>query len=86
MSTDQEQQVCDALVNLGWLENDHALHAEGVRAILGVLHCSADEAKAVLGTLRSRQLIDVTITPGGTLDAREPMPVAKIRWIRPKKS
>ena len=25
MSPEQEQQVCDALVNLGWLENDHAL-------------------------------------------------------------
>jgi hypothetical protein len=86
MSPDQEQQVCDALVNLGWLENDHALHAEGVRAILGVLHCSVDEAKAVLGNLRSRHLIEVTITPGGALDAREPMPVAKWRWIRPVKS
>ena len=78
--------MCDALVNLGWLENDHALHAEGVGAILGMLHCSTDEAKAVLGELRSRKLIEITITPGGGLDAREPMPVAKWRWIRPVKS
>ena len=83
MTPDQEQQVCDALVNLGWLENDHALHAEGVHAIRGVLGCSTDEAKAVLGDLRTRKLIDLTITPGGVLDARKPMPVAKLRWVRP---
>jgi hypothetical protein len=86
MSPAQEEQVCDALVNLGWLENDHALHAEGVRVICGVLACSPDEAKAVLGDLRSRELIDVTITPDGALDARAPMPVAKVRWIHPATS
>jgi hypothetical protein len=47
VSPEQEQQVCDALVNLGWLENDHALHAEGVRVIREVLVCSTDDAKAV---------------------------------------
>ena len=83
MSPDQERKVCDALVNLGWLENDHALHAEALLAIRGVLHCSTDDAKAVLRDLRSRKRIDVTITPGGELDARKPMPVAKLRWIRP---
>ena len=44
VSPDQEAQVCDALVNLGWLENDHALHAEGVRAIRQALGCSMDDA------------------------------------------
>ena len=83
MSPDEEEQVCNALVNLGWLENDHALHAEGVQSIRDVLHCTFDEAKAVLGDLRLRKRIDVTITPGGVLDARKPMPVAKLRWIRP---
>ena len=78
--------MCETLVNLGWLENDHALHAEGVRAIIGVLHCSVDEAKVMLGDLRSRKLIDVSITPGGALDARKPMPVAKLRWVRPTRS
>lgn len=33
VSPDQEERVCDALVDLGWLENDHALHAEAVIAI-----------------------------------------------------
>jgi hypothetical protein len=83
MSPDQEAQVCDALVNLGWLENDHALHAEGVRAIRQALGCSMDDAKAVLHDLRSRKLIEITITPGGELDARKPMPLAKFRWERP---
>ena len=31
MSPEQEQQVCDALVNLGMLETEQGLHAEGVR-------------------------------------------------------
>jgi hypothetical protein len=82
VSPEQEQRVCDALVNLGWLENDHALHAEAVIAIRAELGCSIDEAKAILGDLRTRNLIDVTITPGGASDARQPMPVAKWRWIR----
>jgi hypothetical protein len=83
MSPDQEEQVCDVLVNLGWLENDHALHAEGVRVIRQVLGCSMDDAKAVLHDLRSRKLIDITITPGGELDTRKLMSVAKFRWERP---
>ena len=83
MSPEQEEQVCDALVNLGWLENDHALHAEGVHAIRGVLGCSTDEAKAVLGDLRTRKRIDLTIAQDGELDVRKPMPVAKFRWMRP---
>jgi hypothetical protein len=33
VSPDQEERVCDALVDLGWLENDHALHAKAVIAI-----------------------------------------------------
>ena len=81
---EQEQQVWDALVNLGWLENDHALHAEGVRVIRELLVCSTDYAKAVLHDLRSRKVIDVTITPGGELDTRKPMPVAQLRWVRPR--
>ena len=48
-------------------------------AISGVLHCSTDEAKAVLGDLRSRKRIVVTITPSGALDERKPMPVAQVR-------
>ena len=70
--------MCNALVNLGWLENDHALHAEGVQSIRDILHCTIHEAKAVLGDPRLRKRIDVTVRPGG-----KPMPVAKLRWVRP---
>lgn len=83
MVPEQEEQVCAALVNLGWLENDHALHAESVRLVMDQLSCSLDDAKAVLHDLRARKRIDVTITPGGELDARQPIPRAKIRWVRP---
>jgi hypothetical protein len=83
MSPEQEQQVCDALVNLGWLENDHALHAEGVRVVREQLSYSLEDAKAVLHDLRARKRIDVTITQGGELDARKPIPLAKIRWVQP---
>ena len=82
VSPEQEQQVCDALVNLGWLENDHALHAEGVRVIRELLVCSTDDAKAILHDLRSRRLFDVTSTLGGEIDTRQPMVVAQVRWVR----
>ena len=84
VSPEQEQQVCGVLVNLGRLENDHALHAEGVRVIRGLLVCSTDDAKAVLHDLRSCKLIEVTSTPGGELDTSKPMPVAQVRWVRPR--
>lgn len=77
MAPDKEEQVCNALVNLGWLENDHALHAEGVQSIRDALQCSLNEAKAMLGELRFRKRIDVAVMPDG---------VAKLRWIRPPTS
>ena len=83
LTPDQEKQVCEFLIKLGWLESEHALHSEGVWTVRDVLQCSAEDAKAVLGDLRTRKLIDLEITPGGQLDAREPMPAAKWRWIRP---
>ena len=49
-----------------------------------LLVCSADDAKAALYDLRSRKLIDVTTTPGGEHDTRKPMPVAQVRWVRPR--
>ena len=76
LTPDQEKQVCDALIDLGWLETEHALHGEGVRAVRDVLQCSLDEAKSVLGDLRARKLVDLEITPGA------PMPAARWRWIR----
>ena len=59
---------------------------EGVRVIGEVLSCSLEDAKAVLHDLRARGRIDVTTTPVGELDARKPMSLAKIRWVRPKMS
>ena len=83
MSPELEQQVCDALVTLGWMESDHALHAEGVRRICELLACSLDDAKVILRDLRTRKLIDIEITSGGALDIRRPMPVAQFRWDQP---
>jgi len=71
--------VCAALVGLGWLENDHALHAEGVLAVRDVLQCSQDDAKTVLRDLRVRNVIDVATTT----DDRKPTPTAQLRWVRP---
>jgi hypothetical protein len=84
VSPEQEQQVCDALVNLGWLESDHALHAEGVRVIRELLVCSTDDAKAVLYDLRLRKVIDVTTAAGAEPDTRKPVLVTKLRWVRPR--
>jgi hypothetical protein len=81
LTPDQEEQVCEALIKLGWLETEHALHSEGVRAVQSVLQCSTEDAKTTLGDLRARKLVDLEITPGGKLDARKPMPIAGWRWI-----
>ena len=83
LTPDQEKQVCEGLIKLGWLETEHALHGEGVRAIRAALQCSTEDAKVILGDLRSRKLVDLEITAGGQLDTREPMPAAQWRWIRP---
>ena len=83
LTPDEEKRLCEALITLGWLETEHALHSEGVRAIRGFLQCSTEDAKAILGDLRAHKLIDLEITPGGQLDARKPILVAQWRWIRP---
>jgi hypothetical protein len=82
VTPNQEDQICDALTKLGWLETEQALHSEGVRAVRDVLQCSTEDAKTVLGDVRARKLVDLEITPGGQLDARKPMPLAQWRWIR----
>jgi hypothetical protein len=82
LTPNQENQVCEVLIKLGWLETEHALHSEGVRAVRDVFQCSTEDAKAILGDLRSRKLVDLEITPGGRLDARKPMPLVQWRWIR----
>ena len=82
LTPDREKQVCEVLLKLDWMETEHALHSEGVRAVRDVLQCSTEDAKAILGDLRARKLIALEVTPGGQLDAGKPMPVAQFRWIR----
>jgi hypothetical protein len=82
LTPEQEEQICEVLIKVGWMETEHALHGEGVRAIRDALQCSTEDAKGVLGDLRARKLVDLEITPGGQLDARRPMPVSQWRWIR----
>jgi hypothetical protein len=81
LTPDQEAQVCEALIKLDWLETEHGLHSEGVRAVRDVLQCSTEDARAILGDLRTRKLVGLEVTPGGQFDA--PKPVAQWRWIRP---
>ena len=81
MSPEQEEQVCDALINLGALETEQGLHAEGVRAIQNVLQCSLDDARVALGELRVHKSIEETTTSfdhDGDPDA-----ALRFRWIRP---
>ncbi len=77
MSPEQEQLVCDALVQLGPLETEQGLHSEGVRTIKDVLHCSVDDARAALRDLRVRKRIEEAATPIELL--HEP----HFRWVRP---
>jgi len=76
MSPEQEQLVCDALVNLGPVETEQGLHAEGVRTIQQVLGCTLDDARAALRELRVRKRIEETAT------RIEPPDQPHFRWVR----
>ena len=69
--------MCDALVHLGPVETQQGLHAEGIRTIQEVLHCTLDEARATLRELRVRKRIEETTTPLEDLDQPH------FRWVRP---
>jgi len=83
MSPEQEQEVCDALVNLGAIETEQGLHAEGVRAIQGTLNCSMDDARAALRDLRKRQQIQETASPSDSGADYGTPSVPLFRWVRP---
>jgi hypothetical protein len=68
MSPEQEQLLCDALVNLGPVETEQGLHAEGVRKIQEVLHCTLADARTTLRELRVRKRIEETAIPIEQLD------------------
>jgi hypothetical protein len=77
MSPEQEQLLCDALVNLGPVETEQGLHAEGVRRIQEVLQCSLADARTTLRELRLRKRILETTTPIEHLDQPH------FRWVQP---
>ena len=77
MSSEQEQLLCDALVNLGPMETEQGLHAEGVRKIQEVLHCTLADARTTLRELRVRKRIEETTTPIEQLDQPH------FRWVQP---
>ena len=77
MTPEQEQLICDALVHLGPVETEQGLHAEGVRTIQEVLHCSLDDARATLRELRLLKRIEETTTPV------ERHGELHFRWVRP---
>jgi hypothetical protein len=77
VSPEQEQLVCDALVDLGPVETEQGLHAEGIRTIQEALHCTLDDARATLRELRVSKRIEETAAPLENLD--QPL----FRWVRP---
>jgi hypothetical protein len=77
MSPEQEQLLCDALVHLGPVETEQGLHAEGVRKIQEVLHCTLADARTTLRELRVRNRIEEATTPTERLDQPH------FRWVQP---
>ena len=77
MSPEQEQLLCDALVNLGPVETEQGLHAEGVHKIQEVLHCTLDDARSTLRELRLRKRIEETAVSTEELDQPH------FRWVQP---
>jgi hypothetical protein len=78
MSPEQEQLLCDVLVNLGPVETEQGLHAEGIRKIQEVLHCTLADARTALQELRVRKRIEETATPIEQLDR------PRFRWVQPR--
>jgi hypothetical protein len=78
MSPEQEQLLCEALVNLGPVETEQRLHAEGVHKIQEVLHCTLADARTTLRELRVRKRIEETTTPIEKLDQPH------FRWVQPR--
>ena len=76
MSPEQEQLLCDALVNLGPVETEQGLHAEGVRKIQEVMHCTPADARTMLRELRVRKRIEETTRPIDQLDQPH------FRWVQ----
>ena len=72
-----EPLVCDALVHLGSVETEQGLHAEGVRKIQEVLHCSLGDARSTLRELRLRKRIEETTT------SIEQPDQPHFRWVQP---
>ncbi len=77
MSPEQEQLLCDALVHLGPVETEQGLHAEGVRKIQEVLHCTLADARTTLRELRVRKRIEETTT------AIEQLDQPHFQWVQP---
>ncbi len=65
------------LVNLGPVETEQGLHAEGVRKIQEVLHCTLADARTTLRELRVRKRIEETAIPIEQLEQ------AHFRWVQP---
>lgn len=79
MSPEQEQLLCDALVNLGPVETEQGLHAEAVRVIQDVLHCTLADARTALRELRARKRIEETAIPIAQIDQPH------FRWVKPSR-
>ncbi len=76
MSREQEQLLCDALVDLGPMETQQGLHAEAVRKIQEILKCSVADARTTFQDLRMRKRIEETATPVEQLDQPH------FRWVQ----
>jgi hypothetical protein len=80
MSPEQEQLLCDSLVNLGPVETEQGLHAEGVRKIQEILRCTLADARTTLRELRVRKRIEETAIPIEQLDQPH------FRWVQAPRS
>ena len=79
LSPDHEQEIIGALIALGWKRDPEG---ESYAAIIRILNCSCDEAKATLEYLHiKRRLIKQVNSSGKELDSWKPKPVDRWRWI-----
>jgi hypothetical protein len=80
LTSDQECQLVDALVGLGWHLQLDAISVGTVRAKFPEIVSDGAALDIIHGLVRRGRLRQ-EMEPGGQLAVSKPMPIAKSRWL-----
>ena len=80
-TADQQQQIIEALVQLGWHWNLDGVSNTAVRGVLPNLASDHDAQQLILALVRQRR-VHREIERGGALHADRHVPLVRSRWVR----